>query len=129
MLEAAMGAVIEDVEAARSLLFPGPGDVYAAAQRVKRAGFTELRSAFLHFGGPQTAQFLQLDIVVDAVGVCEQDKTDSHTLNRKPSATVEELLNYIAQGGTDPAALTTLAGRLARMQRAFSSAQLVELKN
>jgi hypothetical protein len=85
MLEAAMGAVIEDVEAARSLLFPGPGDVYAAAQRVKRAGFTELRSAFLHFGGPQTAQFLQLDIVVDAVGVCEQDKTDSHTLNRKPS--------------------------------------------
>jgi type I restriction enzyme R subunit len=68
-------------------------------------------------------------IVVDAVGVCEQDKTDSHTLNRKPSATVEELLNYIAQGGTDPAALTTLAGRLARMQRAFSSAQLLELKN
>jgi hypothetical protein len=33
-------------------------------------------------------------VVVDAVGVCEQDKTDSHTLNRKPSATVEELLNY-----------------------------------
>lgn len=68
-------------------------------------------------------------IVVDAVGVCEQDKTDSYTLNRKPSATVEELLNYIAQGGTDPAALTTLAGRLARMQRAFSSAQLLELKD
>ncbi len=23
-------------------------------------------------------------IIVDAVGICEQDKTDSHTLNRKP---------------------------------------------
>src|SRR5256885_11827056 len=38
-------------------------------------------------------------IIVDAVGVCEQDKTDSHTLNRKPSATLEEVLNYVAQGG------------------------------
>ena len=31
-------------------------------------------------------------IIVDAVGVCEQDKTDSQTLNRQPSATLEELL-------------------------------------
>lgn len=67
-------------------------------------------------------------IIVDAVGVCEQDKTDSCTLNRKPSATLEEILNYVAQGGTDPEALTTLAGRLARLQREFSPAQLSELK-
>ena len=51
-------------------------------------------------------------IIVDAVGVCEQDKTESRTLNRKPSATLPELLNYVAQGGTDPDALITLAGRL-----------------
>ena len=67
-------------------------------------------------------------IIVDAVGVCEQDKTDSHTLNRKPSATLPELLEYVAQGGTDPDALTTLAGRLARLQREFSPAQLTELR-
>src|SRR5262249_5260100 len=66
--------------------------------------------------------------IVDAVGVCEQDKTDSHTLNRKPSATLEELLNYVAQGGLDPEALTTLAGRFARLQRDFSADQLAELK-
>jgi type I restriction enzyme R subunit len=68
-------------------------------------------------------------IIVDAVGVCEQDKTDSHTLNRKPSATLEELLNYVAQGGIDPEALTTLAGRLARLQRQFSREQLSELRD
>jgi type I restriction enzyme, R subunit len=68
-------------------------------------------------------------IIVDAVGVCEQDKTDSHTLNRKPSATLEELLSYVAQGGIDPEALTTLAGRLARLQRQFSREQLSELKD
>jgi type I restriction enzyme, R subunit len=62
-------------------------------------------------------------IIVGAVGVCEQDKTDSQTLNRKPSATLEELLNYVAQGGLDADALTTLAGRLARLQRDFSADQ------
>ncbi len=66
-------------------------------------------------------------IIVDAVGVCEQDKTDSHTLNRQPSATLEQVLEYVAQGGTDPDALTTLAGRLARLQREFTPAQLGEL--
>ena len=68
-------------------------------------------------------------IIVDAVGVCEQDKTDSHTLNREPSKTLQQVLEYVAQGGTDPEALTTLAGRLARLQREFSLAQLAELED
>jgi type I restriction enzyme R subunit len=68
-------------------------------------------------------------IIVDAVGVCEQDKTDSRTLNRKPSATLPELLEYVGQGGTDPDALTTLAGRLARLQREFTTEQLNELRD
>lgn len=68
-------------------------------------------------------------VIVDAVGVCEQDKTDSRSLNRKPSASLEELLAYVAQGGTDADALTTLAGRLARLQREFSREQLAELQN
>jgi type I restriction enzyme, R subunit len=66
-------------------------------------------------------------IIVDATGVCEQDRTDSRSLNTKPSAKLEGLLNYVAQGGIDPDALTTLAGRLARLQRQFTPAQLVEL--
>jgi type I restriction enzyme R subunit len=67
-------------------------------------------------------------IIVDAVGVCEHDKTDSCTLNRQPSASLEKVLNYIAQGGSDPDALTTLAGRLSRMQREFNPVQLAELR-
>ena len=68
-------------------------------------------------------------IVVDAVGVCEEDKTDSRTLNRQPSKTLEQVLSYIARGGIDPEALTTLAGRLARLQREFTPPQLAELKD
>ena len=67
-------------------------------------------------------------IVVDAVGVCERDKTDSRSFNRQPSKTLEQLLNYVAQGGLDPDALVTLAGRLARLQRDFPPARLAELK-
>ncbi len=67
-------------------------------------------------------------IIVDAVGVCEQDRTDSRTLNRKPSATLEQLLEYVAQGGIDPDELTTLAGRLARLEREFTPAQLAEVQ-
>jgi len=54
-----MGAVIEDVEAARKLLPSSPeahGSTYSAQaytvrKRVKRTGFNELRNAFLRFGG------------------------------------------------------------------------------
>jgi hypothetical protein len=60
-----MGVVIEDVAAARNLPAPEPGshsaEAYAARQRVKRAGFVELRNALVGFGGLLTAQFLQLD--------------------------------------------------------------------
>ena len=38
------------------------------------------------------------------------------------------MLEYVAQGGTDADALTTLAGRLARLQREFTPAQLAELR-
>ena len=67
-------------------------------------------------------------IVVDAVGVCERDKTDSRPLNRQPSRTLAQVLNHVARGGINPDALTTLAARLARLQRRFSPAQLAELK-
>lgn len=75
-----------------------------------------------------TAKSKERFIIVDAVGVCEHDRTDSQTLNRKPSASLKELLEYVGQGGTDEDALVTLAGRLARLQREFTTAQLAELK-
>jgi type I restriction enzyme R subunit len=66
-------------------------------------------------------------IIVDAVGVCEQDKTESTPLDRQHSATLEQLLDHVAKGGTHPDVLTTLASRLARLQREFTAPQLAEL--
>ena len=67
-------------------------------------------------------------LVVDAVGVCERDKTDSRPLDRQPSRTLAQVLSHVARGDINPDALTTLAARLARLQRRLSPAQLGELK-
>jgi len=64
-----------------------------------------------------SAQVKDRFIIVDAVGVCEQDKTDSAPLNRQPSASLKQLLNYVASGGTNEDALSTLASRLVRLDK------------
>ena len=66
-------------------------------------------------------------VIVDCVGVCEHDKTDSCTLNRKPYLSLEKLLGHVAMGGTDPDVLSTLAARLARLDREFTHEQHQEL--
>ncbi|MDQ2906185.1 MAG: DEAD/DEAH box helicase family protein [Chloroflexota bacterium] len=58
-------------------------------------------------------------VIVDAVGVCEQVKTDSPPLERKPSIPLKQLLDDVAIGKwrRDPDLLPTLAGRLGRLAR------------
>ncbi|MEP1080137.1 DEAD/DEAH box helicase family protein [Leptolyngbya sp. PL-A3] len=54
-------------------------------------------------------------VIVDAVGVCESDKSDSRPLERKRSMPFDKLMLAIAQGNREPDVLTSLAGRLARL--------------
>lgn len=56
-------------------------------------------------------------VIVDTVGVCERDKTDSRPLERKPGRSFEQLLGDVALGIQDEDTLTSLAGRLARLDR------------
>jgi type I restriction enzyme R subunit len=62
-------------------------------------------------------------VIVDAVGVCESDKTDSRPLERHPTVALDKLLLGVALGKRDEDTLTTLAGRLARLDRALSPAE------
>ncbi|MHB1308286.1 MAG: type I restriction-modification enzyme R subunit C-terminal domain-containing protein, partial [Limisphaerales bacterium] len=59
-------------------------------------------------------------VIVDAVGVCESDKTDSRPLERKRTVAFPDLLLGVALGKRDEDTLTTLAGRLARLDREIS---------
>src|SRR5213596_507871 len=56
-------------------------------------------------------------VIVDAVGVCERDKTDSHPLEQKPSVPLEKLMEHIAIGAREPELLSSLAGRLIRLEK------------
>jgi hypothetical protein len=56
-------------------------------------------------------------VIVDAVRVCEQDKTDSRSMEQKPTVSFEKLPQAVAFGNTEDDLLTSLAGRLARMER------------
>ena len=62
-------------------------------------------------------------IIVDAVGVCESDKTDSRPLERQRTVPFDTLLLGVALGKRDEDTLTTLAGRLARLDRQITREQ------
>ena len=56
-------------------------------------------------------------VVVDAVGVCESDKTDSRPLERKRSVPFDKLLESVMLGNRETDTLTSLASRLVRLNR------------
>lgn len=67
-------------------------------------------------------------VIVDAVGVCDSLKTDTKPLDRKKSASFEELLKSVAVGIRDEDTLSTLVSRLARMDRELQDKDRAELK-
>jgi type I restriction enzyme R subunit len=68
-------------------------------------------------------------VIVDAVGVCESDKTDSRPLEKKPTVALDRLLLGVAFGRRDEDTLTTLAGRLARLERELDETGKQEIQN
>jgi len=56
-------------------------------------------------------------IIVDAVGVCETELVDTHPLEKKPSVSFEKLLDAVAFGNREKDVLSSLASRLARLDR------------
>ncbi|MCS5696954.1 type I restriction endonuclease subunit R [Desulfofundulus thermocisternus] len=66
-------------------------------------------------------------VIVDAVGVCENDKTLSKPLDRKPSVSLEKILQLVAQGMVHPDIVSTLAARLARLQRELTPKEAEEI--
>ena len=59
-------------------------------------------------------------VIVDAVGVTESELSDSYSLDRHPSAPFDKLLDMVAMGDREPDTLSSLASRLARLDRRLS---------
>ena len=61
-------------------------------------------------------------VIVDAVGVCERDKTDSRPMDQKKSVPFDKLLLAVALGNVEPEVLSSVAARLARLERDIDDA-------
>ena len=59
-------------------------------------------------------------VLIDAVGVVDQEKMETQSLERKRTVPFDKLLEAVALNAHDDAALTSLAGRLARMERSLT---------
>ena len=59
-------------------------------------------------------------VIVDAVGVTESELGESYSLDRHPSVAFDKLLDLVAMGDRQPDTLSSLAGRLARLDRRLS---------
>lgn len=67
-------------------------------------------------------------VIIDAVGVTEQDKTDTKPLDKQPTASFEKIMKVISMGNTEEDMLSTLVSRLSRISKSFTPAQNEELE-
>lgn len=67
-------------------------------------------------------------VIIDAVGVCESDKTDSRPLERKRGIKFDQLMFGIASGARDEDSLMSLGNRLARLNNRLSSEERAEIE-
>ena len=62
-------------------------------------------------------------VIVDAVGVTKSKKSDTRSLERKPTVGMKELMMNVALGAKDENTLTSLANRIIRLNSQMSSAE------
>jgi type I restriction enzyme R subunit len=67
-------------------------------------------------------------VIVDAVGVSRSVKTDSRPLERKKSVPLKDLLQGVLMGQTDEDIYTSLAGRLARLEKQITEDEREKFK-
>jgi type I restriction enzyme R subunit len=66
-------------------------------------------------------------VIVDAVGVCHEDKTATKPLDRQPSVPLDKILNLVGAGAADPDIVSALAARLARLNRELEADEKADI--
>ncbi|MCX6878326.1 MAG: DEAD/DEAH box helicase family protein, partial [Verrucomicrobia bacterium] len=106
-----------DIKPLECLLFLRDTRSRTYFEQMKGRGTRVLTSTDLQSVSGADARAKTHFVIVDAVGVCESDKTDSRPLERQRTVPFDKLLLGVALGKRDEDTLTTLAGRLARLER------------
>jgi type I restriction enzyme, R subunit len=62
-------------------------------------------------------------VIVDCVGVCERDKTDSRPMDQKKTVPFDKLLQAVSLGNVEEEVLSSVAVRLSRLDAQLSDAE------
>jgi len=115
-----------DVKAIECLLFMRNIESASYFEQMKGRGVRIISSDDLAARTPDSAGKDRF-VIVDAVGVCERDKTYSKPLDRQPTVPLEKLLQMAAQGIAGADLASTLGARLARLANQMDYEQHVEV--
>lgn len=105
-----------DIKPVECLIFMRDVKSEGYFEQMKGRGVRTLKDADLHQVTPD-AQTKTRFVLIDAVGVTEGKKTVSQPLERKRSLPFDKLIDQIAQGRRDFDAVSSLAARLAALDR------------
>lgn len=68
-------------------------------------------------------------VIIDCVGVSEEDLSDTRPLDREPTVSLEKLLQAVAMGNTDPDVVSSVASRFARLERRLAKDERESVKD
>ena len=115
-----------DIKPLECLLFMRNVDSAGYFEQMKGRGVRVIEPGDLRKVTPDTEQKTHF-VIVDAVGVCERDKTVSPPLERQPSVSLEKLLQRAAMGVAHADLVSSLASRLARLGQRVDESQATRI--
>src|SRR3972149_2878884 len=89
-----------DIKAVEVVMFMRAVKSRAFFEQMKGRGVRVMKADALQ-SAPPDAKAKDHFVIVDAVGVCEQDKTDSRPMEQKPTVSFEKLMQAVVFGNTD----------------------------
>ena len=92
-------------------------------EQMKGRGTRTLGKDDLQKVSPSATENKDHFVIVDAVGVTKSKKSETRTLERKPSVSLKELMMNVALGARDEDTLTTLASRMIRLSAQMTAAE------
>ena len=116
-----------DVKPLECLLFMRNINSASYFEQMKGRGCRIIGSDDLQSVTPDTKHKTRF-VIVDAVGVCENDKTLSKPLDRKPTVSLEKIFNTVAAGAVSDDICSTLGARLTRLELQMDEGQDQEIR-
>ena len=110
-----------DVKPLECLIFMRNIKSWSYFEQMKGRGSRVIDSSSLKSVTPDAASKTRF-VIVDAVGLCKQDKNQSKPLDRQPTVTLERVLKEVSKGVVHPDLASTLGAKLSRLAGSRSEA-------